>query len=346
MAKHDVSAYLITQHQDYSYLTGFSGEDSAILLMPRAVHVISDSRFDEVIGEEIPWAKKHLRKMLLTDEVGKICGKLKLDRLAVQADGLTVETFDTLKKKVKPTNLAKAPAIVNGMRKIKDDEELVALHKAIVVAQEAFVATCASIAIGQTERELAARLEYEMRLRGAAGRSFETIVAEGANASHPHAHAGDRRVEAGSAILFDWGAKVGVYCSDLTRCVFMGRIPPPLEEVYKVVLDAQLAAIDAIRPGARMCDVDAVARKKITSAGYGKQFGHGLGHGLGIDVHEPPSLSWRSDEELAAGMVVTVEPGVYLPGVGGIRIEDDVVVTAEGCRVLSDLKKDLSSAVL
>ncbi len=346
MAKRNIGAYLITQHMDSYYLTGFTGEDSAILVTPRAVHVISDSRFEEAIGDEIPWAKKHLRKFLLTDEIGKVCRKLKLERLAIQPDGMTVDTQAALRKQAKPTSIVKAPPLVNEMRKSKDEQELKALDHAIAVAQDAFVATCQSIRPGQTEREMAARLEYEMRVRGASGRAFETIVAEGANASHPHAHAGDREVKKGSAILFDWGAVVGFYRSDLTRCVFVDSIPSRIREIYKIVLDAQMAGIEAIRPGERMCDVDAVARNLIKKAGYGKHFGHGLGHGLGLDVHEAPSLSWRSEELLAPGMVVTVEPGIYLPGVGGVRIEDDVLVTENGYRVLSDLKKDLDSAVL
>ena len=346
MARRKTEAYLITQHMDSYYLTGFTGEDSAILVTPGAVHVISDSRFDEAIGDEIPWARKHLRKLLLTDEIGNVCRRLKLERIAIQPDGMTVETQTALRRAAKPTKTVQAPPIVNHMRKTKERPELDVIQRAIVVAQEAFEATCRSIRVGQTEREMAARLEYEMRIRGASGRAFDTIVAEGANASHPHAHAGDRKVRKGSAVLFDWGAVVDFYRSDLTRCVFIGSIPRRLGEIYKVVLDAQMAAIDAIRPAERMCDVDAVARNLIKKAGYGKHFGHGLGHGLGLDVHEPPALSWRSKERLAPGMVVTVEPGIYLPGVGGVRIEDDVLVTSSGCRVLSDLKKDLGSAVL
>jgi Xaa-Pro aminopeptidase len=153
-------------------------------------------------------------------------------------------------------------------------------------------------------------------------------------------------VKRGSAVLFDWGAQVGRYCSDLTRMVFVGSIPPKLGEVYRIVLEAQLAGIAAVKPGRRMCDVDAAARKIIADAGYGDAFTHGLGHGLGLDVHEPPSLSFRSKEELEPGMIVTVEPGIYLPGGGGVRIEDDILVTAKGRRVLTALDKSLEGAVV
>ncbi len=346
MAQRNLSAYLLTRHMDTFYMTGFTGEDSAVIVTSRAVHVVSDGRFDQVIDEEVPWAKKHLRKGQLVDELGTVCRRLKLERVGIQADGMTVEMHGALRKLARPTRIVTAPPIVNRQRRCKDAGELKWLDKAIDVAQQAFEATRRSIRIGQTEQQLAARLEYEMGKRGSSSAAFETICAFGPNAAHPHARPGKRQIKRGSAILLDWGATVGRYRSDLTRCLFMGRIPPKLGEVYRIVLDAQLAAIDAIRPGERMCDVDAVARKMIAKAGYGKQFSHGLGHGLGLDVHEPPSLSWRSEEKLEAGDLVTVEPGVYLPGIGGIRIEDDVLVTSNGHQVLSSLPKDLQGAIL
>lgn len=346
MAKHDLPAYLITDHRDTFYMSGFTGEDSAVLITSRAVHIVSDARFDQAIDTEAPWARKHLRKGLLIDEIGTLAVRLKIERLGVQPEAMTVAMYGGLRKAVKPTRIVHAPPITDRLRRCKDTTELKVLNRAIAVAQDAFKATRRSIRVGQTEREVAARLEYEMGKRGASGAAFGTICAAGANASHPHAHAGDRRIRQGQAVLIDWGATVGFYRSDLTRMLFMGRIPPRIGRIYDIVLDAQLAAIDAIRPGKRMCDVDRVARSIITKAGFGKQFTHGLGHGLGLNVHEPPSLSWRSQERLTAGMVVTVEPGIYLPGVGGVRIEDDVLVTANGCRVLSDLTKDKQDSVV
>lgn len=346
MGRRRIAAYLLTRHTDTYYMTGFTGEDSAVIVTPRAVHLVSDGRFDQTIDQEVPWARKHLRKGLLMDEIATVCRKLDLERLAVQADGLTVESHAALRRRARPTRIVKAPPIVNNMRRLKDATELKTLRRAIVVAEGAFQATRRTLRIGQTEHDLAARLEYEMRQRGSSAPAFETICAVGANAAHPHARPGNRRIKRGSAVLFDWGATVGFYRSDLTRCLFVGRIPPQLGGIYKIVLDAQMAAIDAIAPGERMCDVDAVARGIIAKAGHGGRFVHGLGHGLGLNVHEPPALSWRSKERLEVGDLVTVEPGIYLPGVGGIRIEDDILVTANGCRVLSSLSKDLQSAVV
>jgi Xaa-Pro aminopeptidase len=310
------------------------------------VQVISDSRFEQSLDREAPWARKWMRKGSLTDEIARACRALRLERVAVQPEDMTLATFRDLAKKFRPRRLVKAPDIVRKLRRIKDAGELAALRKALDIAQAAFEATCGTIRAGQTELQMAARLEYEMKVRGATAPSFPTICAEGPNASLPHARAGMRRAKRGSAILFDWGARCGQYCSDLTRVVFIGTIPPKMARVYEIVLEAQVRAIADIRPGRRVCDVDEVARGHIRKRGYGERFGHGLGHGLGLDVHEAPALSWRSQEPLEAGMVVTVEPGIYLPGVGGVRIEDDVLVTPKGGQVLSRLPKDLTEMVI
>ena len=346
MRRHSIGAYLVSSLRDLYYLTGFRGEDSALIVTRGAVHVISDARFEEAINQECPWVTRWLRRGSLNAEIAKVCRRLRIKSLAVQPDHRTLADHAQLKKLHPATRLLKAPPILSRMRRLKDDTEVALLQKAIRVAEESFLAARARVRVGQTELELAARIEYEMKCRGASGPAFGTICAEGSNAALPHAHPGGRKFKRGSAILIDWGARVGGYCSDLTRMLFVGSIPPKLREVYAVVLAAQERALASIRPGQRMCDVDAVARRVIDDAGFGERFSHGLGHGLGLEVHEPPSLSWRSKEELEPGMVITVEPGVYLPGLGGVRIEDDVLVTAHGCRVLSRLDKSLERAVI
>ena len=346
MKKHRVAGYLLSNPTDYFYLTGFTGEDSAVLITPKDVHLITDGRFDESSRQECPWARKWMRKGLLNPEIAKVLKELKLKSAAVQTEHLTVDSHAEINKLTRGCRLSTAPAITAEMRCLKSPAELTVMRKAIRVAEDAYEALLGTIRLGQTELEMAARLEYEMKIRGASGPSFPTICAEGPNAALPHAHPGRRKVRAGSAILFDWGARVGGYCSDLTRVLFVGSMPCQVGEVYAIVLEAQLRAIAAIKPGVRMCDVDAVARGFIAAAGHGEAFNHGLGHGLGLDVHEPPSLSWRSDAKLAAGMVVTVEPGIYLPRVGGVRIEDDILVTPTGCRVLSRLDKKRDNAII
>lgn len=339
-------ALLVKNEVDYFYLTGFTGADSAAMVTARDVHVITDGRFLQEIKHEIGWARVWLRKGGVNEEIAKACAKAKVKRLAIQPEHVTLADQTDIKKRAKGVRLISAPPILNPMRKFKDQHELAMMGRAIRVAEDGFRAMCATIQPGQTELEIAARLEYEMKRRGASGPAFNTICAEGPNAAKPHAVPGKRKIRKGSSVLIDWGARVGGYNSDLTRMVFVGSIPRKIGEIYKIALEAQEAAIAAIQPGQRMCDVDAVARKIITDAGFGEQFNHGLGHGLGLEVHEAPSLSWRSKEDLAPGMVVTVEPGIYLPGVGGVRIEDDVLVTARSHRVLTHLSKSLEGAVL
>jgi len=346
MRKHRISAYLVSNRRDGTYLTGFTGEDSAILILKKGVHVITDGRFEQTFDMECPWATRNLRKGTLNQEIASVCKQIKIKSLAVQPAQLSLAAHGELKKLARGTRLVNAPAITASMRCLKDATELSQMRKAIRVAEESFLALRATIRVGQTELEMAARLEYEMKCRGATALAFGTICAEGPNAALPHATPGKRKVKKGSAILFDWGARVGGYCSDLTRMVFVGRIPPKIGEIYGAVLVAQQKAIKALAPGVRMCDVDRVARDSISQAGFGDRFTHGLGHGLGLDVHEPPSLSWRSSEKLKSGMVVTVEPGIYLPGVGGVRLEDDVLITPGGRRVMSRLGKKLQDSVI
>ncbi len=339
-------AMLVKNEVDYFYLTGFTGADSAAVVTQREVHVITDGRFLEEIKHEIPWAKVWLRKAGVNEEIALVCERNKIRRLAIQPEHLTLADQKDIGKRAKGVRLVPAPPMLSPMRKFKTVEELATMGQAIRVAEEGFRAMIETIRPGQTELDIAARLEYEMKRRGASGPAFNTICAEGPNAAKPHATPGKRKIKKGSSILIDWGARVGGYNSDLTRMVFVGSIPPKIREIYKVALEAQKAAISAIEPGRRMCDVDAVARTIISEAGFGKQFTHGLGHGLGLEVHEAPSLSWRSEEELAPGMVVTVEPGIYLPGVGGVRIEDDVLVTPRGHRVMTHLDTSLEAAVI
>ncbi len=346
LKKHKLPALLVTNRFDHVYLTGFTGEDSAVLITARDVHIISDGRFATSIKQETPWANVALRKGNLVDEIATVVKKAQLKTVAVQSTYMSVAERDALKGKLRGVKLVNAPDVCGDMRLLKDADELKIMDKALRIAEDAYQAMLKTIRIGQTELEMAARLEYEMKRRGSTAPAFDSIVAVDANAALPHAVPGKRKVKRHCTILFDWGATYQFYRSDLTRTVFIGSIPPKMRGVYEVVLAAQVKAIAAIRPGAKMCDVDAVARQHIADAGYGDYFNHGLGHGLGLDVHEPPSLRWSSSQKLAAGMVVTVEPGVYLPGVGGVRIEDDVLVTARGHKVLSRLKKDAKSAVL
>jgi Xaa-Pro aminopeptidase len=342
-----VSGYLITSRVDQFYLTGFDGEDGAALILPDRVYLLTDGRFKEEAQRNVPWAKAVVRtKGPLVDSLVKVVRRHKLERLAFQPAALSVAAYRTFQKALRPTRLVAMPDVVDELRLTKDPSEVAALERAIDVAEASFQAVIRRIKPGWTEAQLAAELEYDMLSRGASGPSFPTIVAEGPNASLPHYRPGDRRIEVGSAVLIDWGATVDHYRSDLTRVVFIRRIPPRFRRMYADVLAAQEAGIRSIRPGVRACDVDGAARRSLKKAGVDKYFAHGLGHGLGLDVHEPPRLAMKMEGPLRAGMVVTVEPGVYFPGVGGVRIEDDVLVTADGCRMLTHLPREIDSMVV
>jgi len=348
MAEAKVASLLVTYYPDVSYLTGFEGDDSYLLLTEGRETLISDTRYEEQIQREAPWLAVAMRKKNILEETAKLVKKAKIEKLGVQSEAMTLRQKSSLLgffKKSKP-KLKPVSDIVVNLRHIKDAEEIAITEKAIRIAEGAFEALRPQIRPGMMEGDIAGLLGYEMRKRGALNSSFDTIVGAGANGSLPHYRPGAVALENDSALLVDWGARAYGYCSDLTRVVFAGKVNPKIAEIYKVVLEAQMAAIAAIKPGMKGKKVDRVARDIIEKAGYGKQFGHGLGHGLGRDIHEAISLSKYSKTVLKPGMIVTVEPGIYLPGVGGVRIEDDILVTETGCRVLSSLPKDLAWAQL
>jgi len=343
-----VDALLVTCSRDVRYLSGFVGDDSWALVgaRGRGLTLISDSRFQEQIAREAPHARVEMRRGPFADVLERLFRRGRIGRCAVQPASMTLATRSALARKLGARTFVPVADGLLDQRAVKDAREVAAICRAIRCQQEAFQMLLGELAAGDSELQLAGTLEMHMRRLGAEGASFSTIVAAGANASLPHAVPGRTKVKRGGIVLFDFGARVDGYCSDLTRVVALGRMPRRMGEVYRVVLDAQLAAIGAIGPGVPLKQVDAVARRIIEKAGYGDRFGHGLGHGIGLDIHEQPGLSPRSKGRLEAGQVVTVEPGIYLPGIGGIRIEDDVLVTPRGHRVLSDLPKDLASAII
>jgi Xaa-Pro aminopeptidase len=268
--------------------------------------------------------------------------KFSLTALGIESSSMVVSVRDLLAEKLKPVELVSQSGLVEELRSIKDADEIAEIRAAVRQAERGFELMCSLLLKGQTEREAAHELEHGMRRFGALRAAFEPIVAVGDRAALPHYRAGPRRFDESGFALIDWGAvSEQGYHSDLTRLIVTSKLPPKLHHVYGVVLKAQQAGIAAIRPGVRCQDVDAAARNVIEEAGYAKYFGHGLGHGIGLDIHELPRLSPISTDELKPGMIVTVEPGIYLPGVGGVRIEDDILVTRDGAEVLSSLPNDV-----
>jgi Xaa-Pro aminopeptidase len=272
--------------------------------------------------------------------VAKTIERTKLATLGIEGDSMTVSQREGIAQKLRKVDLKTTKGMVESLRAIKDREEIAEIREAIRIAEKAYRQLRNSARPDQTEKQFADAMDHEMRSLGAKCASFPSIVAVGPNAALPHARPTDKRIGEAGFFLLDWGASGRLYKSDLTRMVATGKIPPKLERVYRLVFKAQAAAIAAIRPGASCGDVDQRARGIIEEAGFGKNFGHGIGHGIGLAVHESPRMAKGLSEPLAAGMVVTVEPGVYLPGWGGVRIEDDVLVTRTGHEVLTTLPKE------
>ncbi len=341
-------AMLISCYPDVSYLTGFEGDDSWAIITPEQVWLVSDFRYQEQIAGQCPWVKPVIRRKGLAEEIFRILKKEGISSVGVQSENVSIRQMSWLSKFAKKPRVRLIPVddMVIELRNIKDDHETGLIEQAIAIAEHAFGTLKARLRVGMTENDIAGLLTYEMRKRGASNSAFDPIVAAGANGSLPHYHPGPTKLSDHSALLVDWGAIFKGYRSDLTRMILVGNVDVKIKEIYRVVLDAQLAAIDAIKPGVSGAKVDQIARKIIARAGYGDHFGHGLGHGIGRDIHEQISLSKRGKTILKPGMIITVEPGIYLPGIGGVRIEDDVLVTAGGCRVLSSLPKDMESARL
>jgi len=339
---------IVGSDRDIRYLTGYHGEDCIALVTPDDLHLVTDFRYAEDLEPFADRARLVIRTDGMSVTLGDMIERERLDRVGIQAEHVTVEERRLLAKHVGAKRLRNMTGVLSDLRKIKDRYEVRTIRRAIEIQEDALRATFEEFRSGETEAEFAARLEYEARRRGAEGLAFSPCVAAKSNGSRPHYRPSSKvKITQRQPLLIDWGARVDGYVSDLTRTFGVGSMPRRIRDIYEIVLEAQRRAIDAIGPGAGLAEVDAVARDYITDCGYGDRFGHGLGHGLGLDVHEAPSLSWRSTSgTLEPGMVVTVEPGIYLPGTGGVRIEDDVLVTATGREVLSNYPKDLESAVL
>ncbi|MEQ8790566.1 MAG: Xaa-Pro peptidase family protein [Pirellulaceae bacterium] len=347
LRENEVEAILVTNFTNVSYLTGFTGDDSYLLVTDQSQALLSDPRYTTQLEQECPGLPLEIRQPGTTmgSWTAEVVGRHSLSRLAVEADTMTVGQFQAMQEKLAGVELKPVSGLVEKLRLIKDDQEVAAIREAARIAERAFDVLRATLRAGQTEREVAHDLEHQIRLFGGSGCSFPPIVAVGPQAALPHARPTDIRIGSSEFVLIDWGARAAQYVSDLTRVLVTGKIPPKLETIYEVVLNAQQQAIAAIRPGAVLQEIDAVARDIITEAGYGPQFGHGLGHGIGLEVHEAPRLAKNQPQTLQTGMVVTVEPGIYLPGWGGVRIEDDVLVTSTGYEVLTSAPKQFADCV-
>jgi Xaa-Pro aminopeptidase len=324
---------LVTNPVDVAYLTGLDSSSAALLVEPDRLRLFTDFRYAEKarsLGLEVVEVPRNLLAGLPEHLP---------PRVEFEAEHLTYASWAALDGA--GIELVPRLELVQGVRAVKEPAELDAIRRAAAITNECFARLAEERFTGRTERELAWWLESLMHDLGADGAAFPVIVAAGPNGASPHASSGDRTIEAGQAVVVDAAAKLGGYCSDCTRTFATGELPAQLARSYDVCLRAQVEALGAVRPGAAGRDVDAVARDAIAAGGLGELFGHGLGHGVGLEIHEQPRLRPESEDVLAPGGVVTVEPGIYHPGVGGVRIEDLVVVTDDGPEVLTSFTKEL-----
>jgi Xaa-Pro aminopeptidase len=327
---------LVSNLVNVRYLVGFDSSNAALVVEPERVRLFSDFRYAEVArsveGVDFVETKRSLYAALAEVLEG---------RLGFEAGDLTYGRWETLS--AGGLELVPRRGLVEALRAVKDEAELEAVRRAAALTSEAYVRFAEETFVGRTERDLAWRLDELFHELGADAPAFETIVASGPNSARPHARPGEREIGPGETVVVDSGARLDGYCSDCTRTFATGPLPERLQEAYAVCLEAQLAGLEAVQVGATGVEADAAARRVIDDAGFGEAFGHGLGHGVGLDVHEAPRLARESDDTLVAGNVVTVEPGIYLEGLGGIRIEDLAIVDENGSEVLTGFTKDLPS---
>jgi len=338
----ELDGMVVVHAANLRYLCGYTGSNGLLLFLTGRRVFFTDGRYTEQAREEVKGARVMIAKGPLMPEATKVIGKLSSAAIGFEADLTTVATAKQMKDLVhrriewKPTT-----GLIMRQRMIKDADELKLIRDAVKLGAKVYQHALKAIRPGVRETDIAGKLEFAARQAGADGMSFDTIVAAGKRAALPHGRASLQAIPRRGFVVIDSGVILRGYCSDMTRTVHMGRVTRVEREWYDAVLEAQSVGIAAVRPGVTAGEVDEVTRLVLRKAKLDRYFTHSTGHGVGLEIHEPPRLGKKQDERLAPGMVVTIEPGIYVPGKGGIRIEDMVVVTGNGCEVLTPVTKDL-----
>lgn len=336
-----IDGALITKRENYMYLSGFSGSSANLLITGKKAYLLTDFRYIEQSTRQAPLFEIVQHKQDIIDTIFEIVNSESLKRLGFEDESASYATYKSFSEKFANTELLGIGSIIEDLRSIKDAQEIETINKAVQIADGALLHVLPLIKPGITELDIAAELEYKMKKLGASGASFETIVASGLRSSMPHGIASEKRLELGDAITMDFGAMYNHYCSDITRTVFLGQPDKKLIEIYNIVLNAQLTSLEGAKMGRIGKEVDKIARDIIYENGYEGKFGHGLGHGLGLEIHESPRLSVGGNKILRNNMAVTIEPGIYVEGLGGVRIEDTIIIKDENPIVLTKSTKDL-----
>ena len=345
MAEQSIDALLIEKRENYFYLTGMTGEESFCVITQSEVFMIVDFRFvtqaTEQITARVPDCKVIEYKGDVNTTLNTLFRELGVKNIGFDATNMLCQRFEDLKMKVFNVKFINATGLVEKLRVRKSEDEIQIIQAAVDLADKAFQNLLQYIRPGVSELDVAAELEYQMRKLGSTRPSFETIIASGARAALPHGVASEKLIKFGDVVTIDFGAHYKGYCSDMTRTVFVGKVKPQLKKIYEIVLEAQQAAVQGCFAGRTGRHVDSIARGIITQAGFGDNFGHGTGHGVGVEIHESPRVNMRNENPLEDGMVVTIEPGIYLPGIGGVRIEDVVVIRGQNPLILTKTPKDI-----
>ena len=338
MQAENLDAYVVMSPANRRYLSGFTGTNATLLITMNEAYLLTDFRYVEQARLQAPDFK--IEK--ISAEPYPVMGELGTDlkRVGFEGDYVTVEGYAKLVEAFAGAELMSLPNLPTHLRSVKDSGELARIREAVRIADGAFDHILRFLALGQAETDISLELEFAMRRAGASGPAFDLIVASGWRSALPHGVASDKQIQPGEFLILDFGAVFQGYCSDLTRTVVLGEPTDRQREIYDLVLKANRLGIENVKPGRTGKEVDSIVRQFLDAAGYGECFGHGLGHSVGLAIHEGPNLNPREDRVLEPGMVVTVEPGVYVPGWGGVRIEDIVVVTEQGCEVLTQAPKE------
>jgi Xaa-Pro aminopeptidase len=340
LSEKELDALLITSSYNLRYASGFTGSTGLALITKEKAFFVTDFRYTEQASKQAIGFEVIQNKGPIYDEVAKIVDNEAIQHLGFEKDHVTFSTYQTLKDKVH-TDLVPISGLIEALREVKSEEEIQTIQKAISITEDAFEHILTFIKEGQTEIEVANELDFFMRQKGASGVSFDTIVASGVRSAMPHGVASEKKIEQGDMITIDFGCIYKGYVSDMTRTFALGDPGEELRKIHQIVLDANLKVTEAAKAGITGAQLDAIARDYITEKGYGEAFGHSTGHGIGLEVHEGPGINFKNDKELVVGNVITNEPGIYLPGIGGVRIEDDLLITENGNQNLMSCSKEL-----
>ncbi|MCM3743329.1 Xaa-Pro peptidase family protein [Sporosarcina luteola] len=340
LKENGLDALLVTNPYNRRYITGFTGSAGVAIVSADDAVFITDFRYTEQAAEQVKGFRIVKHEKTIIEEVSNQAKEMKLKTLGFEKDNVSFGTYELYNDKV-DAELKAVSGIIEKLRMVKNADEIKILQQAAKIADDAFTHICTFIKPGVTELEVSNELEMFMRRQGAASSSFDTIVASGERGALPHGVASNKVIQSGELVTLDFGALYNGYISDITRTVAVGEPSEKMKEIYVVTLAAQELALEKIKAGMTGIEADAIARDYIKSKGYGDAFGHSTGHGIGLEVHEGPALSFRSETVLVPNMTVTVEPGIYLPGIGGVRIEDDIIITEDGNVRLTHSPKEL-----